>query len=374
MKILQFISTLGFYGAENVLLELSKGLRYLNHDIFIGALINNEIGSRDLIKAGSDNGFESVPFCSEGKLNVHNILLLRDFLISHQIEIIHSHNYKSNFYALIASIGLPILCFSTCHNWPGKSFRMQAYKVLDMLQLRTFNKVIAVSDAVEKQLHTWGIPKNKVIIVHNGIDVKRFSPQRNVHSLREQLGIMKGEIVVGTVSRLTEEKGHINIIKAAKKILVKQPYTKFLIVGDGPLMNDIKKEASGLPFIFSGARNDVEVYYHAMDIFILPSLNEGLPMALLEAMCSGLPVVASNVGDIDKVIIDPKMGILIDPGGSDQLADQLIGLLENEEMREKIGLAATQRILNNFSSKMMAEKYDFLYCEAKNMKYRSQRA
>ena len=361
VNILQLISTSGHYGAENVVLELSKGLREKGYNVYIGVLASNKEHALDLSKFAKRAGFETLEMLFHGKISINKVMTLRDFLLSRHINIIHSHNYKSNFYSLIASTGLPMQRYSTCHNWPGLSFKMQCYKVLDMIQLRRFDKVIAVSDAVEAQLRRWGIKRNRTLVIQNGVDTDKFSAKRDGPEIRKQLGIGPTQKVIGTVSRLTEEKGHTYIIQAARELQGTNPETVFLIVGDGPLMDKLKNDAVGLPVIFAGHRSDVDVIYAAMDIFILPSLNEGLPMVLLEAMCSGLPAIASNVGNVSNVINGTQVGILIQPENLHELLDALKSLLNDEMTRKTIGNRGKERIVNLFSRNAMAQRYHEIY-------------
>jgi len=363
MKILQLISTCGFYGAENVVLELSRSLRDMGHDVIVGCLVNSDElnRSRDLSDAARTAGLETVLFTSDKKVSLKDLITLRRFMAYRHIEIVHSHNYKSNFYGLLASVGLPVRLYSTSHNWPDKSLKMQSYKLLDILQLRFFHRVVAVSDDVMKELRRWRIPDDRTSVILNGIDVQRFSSSADLSRVRKELGIGKECIIVGTIGRLTVEKGHLIIIEAARQIVAAAPETKFLIVGDGPLMDNLKRQTRDLPFIFTGVRKDVEDLYCLMDIFILPSLTEGLPMSLLEAMCSGRPVIASDVGNIGTVLKDPSMGILIKPGSAGQLAKSVLALIADERLRCTMGAAARKRVQEFFSRGTMADMYNNLY-------------
>lgn len=361
MKILQLISTLGFFGAENVLLEVSKGIRELGQEVYIGAIVNKAPQSLDIVKRADQEGFKTVTFISDDKFSINNLMLLREFIKTHSVDIVHAHNYKSNFFGLISTLGLSVRRVSTCHNWPGTSLKMDAYKYLDMLQLRFYDKIVAVSDTIKGELHRWGISQRKTLLVLNGIDVRRFSSSDDIGWIRSQLGILPEEKVIGTVGRIEKGKGHEQMLKASKSILASYPKTRFLVVGDGPFLNDLKGKTSGLPFIFTGIRKDVENMYSAMDVFVLPSMNEGLPMVLLEAMCSGKPVIVSRVGEIPNVVDDGIDGVLIEPGSEEQLSDAVVFLLGDRDRAEKFAFKGKDKILKSFSTERMAREYLNIY-------------
>jgi glycosyltransferase involved in cell wall biosynthesis len=136
-----------------------------------------------------------------------------------------------------------------------------------------------------------------------------------------------------------------------------------LIVGDGPLMENLQKEADRLPIIFTGIRKDMPRIYSAMDIFVLPSLIEGLPMALLEAMASKKPIVATRVGAIPQVIQDGHSGYLIDPGDTEGLAIAIMGLLADPQKAGKMAGNAYKVVREHYSSQKMAKEYEQVYRE-----------
>ena len=253
---------------------------------------------------------------------------------------------------------------STCHNWPSKSIKMRLYESLDKKLLKRFDRVIAVSDPVKDKILNCGMPPAKVKIIQNGINVKKFNlSYNNRKKIRQELGIPESCIVIGTVGRLTEEKGLGILMRAAADIVKQVNDIIFLIVGDGPLMPALKKEAGILPVKFAGLRDDMPEIYSAMDIFTLPSLNEGLPMVLLEAMASKKSVIATNVGNISSVVDHKKNGLLIEPGDHNRLTDAILYLLENRERSIALANNGYEKVISFFSSDVMAKEYVEIYGE-----------
>jgi glycosyltransferase involved in cell wall biosynthesis len=313
-------------------------------------------------------------FRCDGRLDIGTILSIRKFLERHEINLVHSHGYKSNLYALAASLGKSQRRVATCHNWLGETRKMRFYARLDKFFLNRFDAVIAVSDSVKQEMLNHNLSAGKVSIICNGIDTNRFNNPNKVHSVRREFGIDESCKVIGTVGRLAEEKGHVYLLHAAKQVLHKYPEVIFLIVGDGPLKGFLERECSQLaetgylrtgcpkgPVVFAGIRNDIPDIYMLMDIFVLPSLVEGLPMALLEAMASQRPVVATKVGGIPKVVEHGHCGLLIQPGDVNSLAKAILDLLANPEKGHWLAKHARQKVEQQFSSRVMAERYVEVY-------------
>lgn len=373
-RVLHLISSSGFFGADNMLIELSKELRHTGYTPIIGVFKNIHNPHVEVAEEAKQYNFSVTLFPCNGRLDFKTILSIRRFLEKQNIGIIHTHGYKSNLYALAASMGKSLPRVATCHNWLGDDPKMKFYARLDKFFLNRFDRVIAVSDSVKQEILNHNISAGKVLTICNGIGTNRFNNPKKVESARREFGIDKGCKVIGTVGRLSEEKGHIHLLNAATKVFQEYPKVVFLVVGDGPLRNDLEEKASALrqtqhvekngpesPFIFAGVRSDMPAIYSLMDIFVLPSLTEGLPMVLLEAMASQKPIVATNVGAIPKVIEHGHSGLLVQPGDTKGLAKAITDLLANPQKAYELAKNARRKVKQQFSSERMAEKYIDVY-------------
>ena len=172
-----------------------------------------------------------------------------------------------------------------------------------------------------------GISK-KISLIENGVNLERFQVNGNGENLRKEFGIDMTHKIIGSVGRLTEEKGHTYFLKAAKKILDLNNNCFFMIIGDGELRKKLEDEAKDLGInkriIFTGKRTDIPELLSVMDIFVLPSLTEGQPMALLEAMAAKKPVIATTVGDIPKILKNGELGILAPPCNPAVIAEKTL--------------------------------------------------
>lgn len=365
-RILYLISSKGFFGAENVVLQLAKESVTFGIKPFIGVFKNLKNPNVEVAQNAKKYNLPTEIFDCKGKFDVETIFKIRHYIKDNNVSIIHSHGYKSNFYGLLASINMDTKRIATCHNWLGDSPKMKFYKWLDKLLLNRFDKVVVVSDILKDEVLRSGIRKEKVEVIYNGIDIENFKlknsdSQIGNSELRRELGIKEEEKVIGTVGRLTEEKGHIYLLKAAKKVIAEFPNIKFLIVGDGPLMKNLKFEVGSLKLenkvVFAGIRDDIPDMLGIMDVFVMPSLKEGMPMALLEAMAAGRPVIATNAGAIPKIIENDYSGILIEPKDEVKLSSTIIKLLKDKKQSKFLGKNAYEVVKSKFSAKKMAQSY-----------------
>jgi len=285
-------------------------------------------------------------------------------------EILHCHRHKPTVYGAIAArlAGVPHV-ISHVHGL--NRTRSLGRKITNRFIFGAVDKVIAVSDGVNKDVlrTNTAIPPGKVVTVHNGIDVDRIAAvSAGRDEVRERLGLKKDAVVFGTVGRLAQTKGQVYLLEAFSVTLKNLPGSVLLIAGDGPLMGELARKAEDLgitPSVrFLGHRQDVLEIMRAFDVFVFPSLAEGLPLALLEAMASGVIVVASNVGGIPDVLGNGLYGRLVPPRDAASLAAAMAdaALLSAEEKR-KTAEAARLRVLGEFTKEVMCKALTDVYGE-----------
>jgi glycosyltransferase involved in cell wall biosynthesis len=361
MRILQFISSSGFFGAENVVLQLAISLGKLGVDITVGVFHNSRNPHLELLEECHAKKIKTRRFYCRGRVDFAFVRTLRKFVLDADIDIIHSHGYKSNIYAYLAAIGIPVHRIATCHNWIGNDPKMKFYATLDRFILRKFSHVIAVSSQVSEQLLLSMIRPDKVQLISNGIDTDVFFDAAPPSSLIDEFGLTGENHIIGTVGRISEEKGHVFLLKAFREISSSCPGVKLMIVGDGPLRQKLQSEFAGPNIIFTGNRRDVAEIYRLMDIFVLPSLTEGLPMVLLEAMASGKAVIASRVGEIPAVVEKNNVGVLVAPGSEAELQHAISRLLDSPVNLKKIGINARAVVKEKYSAEAMGQAYFKVY-------------
>lgn len=364
LKVLQLISSGGFYGAENVVLQLSTALKRRHCQVAIGTFLNQRSANTEIAGMGKARGLETELFSCAGRMDLSTVHTLREYLLSRQINILHTHGYKADLYGLLAVRRGSAKQVATAHNWPGKGFALTFYGVVDRLLLRQVPHVCAVSPNVTARLSKYGIPADRLSLIPNGVDVEQFSGGQPVLKCEPEF---QGKTIIGFVGRLAEEKALPVLIQAAQQILGTRPDVSFAVVGEGPErpMLEALVDQLGLKqkMIFLGQRSDLADLYASFDIFVLPSLVEAMPMAILEAMAAGKAVVASAVGGVPSIVCDQESGLLVKPADVAELVHALTQLLNKPEQAKKFGEHGRELIKKRFSSDAMALSYLDVYAK-----------
>jgi sugar transferase (PEP-CTERM/EpsH1 system associated) len=206
------------------------------------------------------------------------------------------------------------------------------------------------------------VPSEKIRVIQNGIDVSKFAEAScDVSAVREALGVPSDAPLIGTVGRLSEVKRQDVLIRAFARVVARAPNAHLVLVGDGPLRQELGSLAAGLGIAdrvhFAGYQPDSAPYLRAMTVFALTSRSEGMPQAVLEASVTGLPVVASRVGGLPEVIEDGVSGVLFNAGDEAALAEALCDLIADPQRATRMGAAARARVESRFDVARMAAEY-----------------
>ncbi|HEX9862332.1 MAG TPA: glycosyltransferase family 4 protein [Candidatus Bathyarchaeia archaeon] len=230
--------------------------------------------------------------------------------------------------------------------------------------------IVTVSKhSLEKMQKYYHVDKAKVRIVPNGVDPEKFKPVGDRAAVKRQFGLDDKPVVL-FVGSLIPRKGLPFLVEAAKKTVKQQADTKFVIVGDGPLKNQLmssldKANLSGNFAFLSGLTEDaLAAVYNCADVLVLPSIQEGQGIVLLEAQATAKPVVAFNVGGVNETVLNGETGLLVNRGNSGELADALLKLLSDESLREKMGANGRRFVMDNFTWDVCAESMLAVYREA----------
>ena len=369
MKVLIFIQGLSFGGPEKLVYDMIKHIIKNQNNIKI---IKLEICCYDIL-----GHFAEKLIGEKQKINLSLLkrkpgidlfypFKLASLIKQKKIDVIHAHNATAWFYVTWASIltGVPIVYTEHDRSFPTP-LRLKYFHYF-------FGKyataVIAVSKAVKKNLEKYEHIKN-VKVIYNGIDPDLFKPASIEEKVlkKKQLGLNKNDFVLGNVGRMDYLKNQrilIEILPALKKI---SPQIKLILVGGGEEEGNLKKLAIKKDVkndvTFLGQRSDVNQILKAFDIFIFPSLTEGLPLVIIEAMATGLPVVASYVGGIPELIIHGKNGFLVSPTSKKGIKNTIIKLLQNQKLRQNVGKTGREIFESRFSLPQMVKNYLKVYNE-----------
>lgn len=365
--ILHLISSTGFYGAESILVALASEQQKAGLNPVIGVLKNSRNPHLEVAERAQQRGLEVKILECCGLVDRITLQELRFFTRSRLVNLVHSHGYKANIFSHLALHSERMPRVTTSHGTRLLDLKLVFYNYLDRLLLRRFDRVVCVSPELREQALHSGVHTEKVSVIDNGIDVEEFTTL-SASGGRELLQLRPEDVVIGTVAALSLEKGQRYLIEATASVCRDIPNIRLVFVGDGPLAVDLKSMArdAGLEnkVKFTGIRRDIVMLLHAFDIFVLPSLQEGLPMALLEAMSAGRAVIATEVGAIPRVITNGTDGLLVPARDSAALAKALGKLAVNPDMRQSLGIRAKEKIIREFSAKRMAEEYSRVYQQA----------
>lgn len=364
-KVLHLINSFSLAGAEKLIFDITKRIdkskidcyvcaisKGNSYNFFVNKLNKNKVSTFCLYKGYEKDRFKS-------------IYKLVNYIYENDIDYIHTHCSSPDFYGKIAGLLTSRPVYSTIHNSKGYS------RFLQLLFRSITKKYIAISKQVKKyMINELSLPNNRIKLIFNGVDISKFKEANiNVNQKKRSLGIPLQKKVIINVGRITEQKGQKTIIEAARKIVNKRNDIIFLIVGDKSynrdLYNNLKKKIDNYnlkKYIrFTGIREDVNELLAMSDVFVLPSIFEGLPITLLEAIFSKIPIVASDVGGNRELIKNGESGYLIPTNNSVLLAKKIINLLNNENVSESMVEKAYNDAINKFDIRTTVAKYEKLY-------------
>jgi glycosyltransferase involved in cell wall biosynthesis len=365
VRVLQLTSSLGFYGAEQMIMTLITALDRESFDVRLAALEKKRASSTAIISAARAAGIDAVTLPCRGWVDWDAIQSLKRLVEEQKIDILHCHEPKSRLYGAIVSrmTGVPMV--ATHHLWTGQNLRTRLVELLDAAVLHGCYKVIAVSSSVAQSMRRALVPSRRIEVIPNGIALSGFRDGQQNSEVRASLGIPPGLPVIGAVGRLDIQKGHERLIEAARKITDAGQDATYIIVGEGVERPRLESLVQSLDLsdrvLLLGYKSDIRPYLAIMDLFVLPSRREGTPMALLEAMAMSKPVVATAVGGVPDVLTDGIDGIMLPENGTAGLSDALLRLLRDPALARQIARAGRRRVETEFSSRRMAGRYEDVY-------------
>jgi glycosyltransferase involved in cell wall biosynthesis len=370
MKILSIITGLAYGGAETQVVRLAIRLKSQGWEVSVVSLMPPKAYVEDLEAAG-------IPVFSLGirrKLpDPRPVLRLARIIRKWQPDVVHSHMVHANFLARIVRLLAPFpVLVCTAHNIDeGGRLREVLYRLTDLF----CDLTTQVSQAgLERYVHVGAVPRHKIRYIPNGVDTERFKPNLEDRlKVRKELGV--DGFVWLAVGRFDPQKDYPNMLQAFARVVRERSDTTLLIAGDGPLRKAMESMALDLGISgyvrFLGIRRDVSQLMNAADAYVMSSSWEGMPMVLLEASATGLPIVATDVGGNREVVLDGITGFLVPPRNPEALAEAMLRMMDlPEEKRREMGKAARQHIEKNFSLDRIVDMWEALYKELLEQKGR----
>jgi glycosyltransferase involved in cell wall biosynthesis len=361
MNILLLTTHLNFGGIASYTVSLAKALKARGHKVKIAS------SGGDFLGALQDATVEHIMINIHTKSELSPRLIfsfnrLLKLIKEDKIELLHAQTRVTGVLSCWLSKSAHIPYVSTCHGFFKPHLGRRLFPCWG-------DKVIAISEAVREHLvNDMKVGRENVRLIHNGVDLKKFRVYslKFREDLRREFGLKEGP-VIGIIARLSPVKGHRFLIVAMKEILLNEPNVQLLIVGDGECKEKLRKLANNLGIAncvyFVPPILDTPKPLSVMDIFVMPSLQEGLGLSIMEAQAASLPIVASNVGGIYTLVRDGQTGFLVPPRSPEALSKAILSLLKDKECLKRMGENGHRLIEERFSLEEMAGKIEEVYLE-----------
>lgn len=365
IRVLQFITPSGFYGAERWVLALANNLP-------AGAMVcdlavTEEGPDQDLSVARlypeSAGEVHYVP--TKGRFDTSAITKLVAIIKARQIDVIHTHGYKSDIIGLLAARKAGIKIVSTPHGFSNNvGWKLRLFIRLGLFALKFADKVAPLSEQLVADLKRYGIGGRQLKFIENGVDLTELAPFRK--TLPAKPGIEHG-LHIGYIGQLIPRKGLADLLQAFNLFWQRYPNSKLSLIGDGQQRPELEALAASLPsaaaISFLGFRDDRIALLNQFDAFALTSSLEGIPRCLMEAMAVGVPVLAYNIPGVDQLVVDETTGLLAPLGDWQHLAHQMTRLVSEPELANHLSSAARELVDRRFSAARMALQYHELFKE-----------
>ncbi len=363
IRVIELAGSVALYGAERWILALA---RHMNRDKVrpvIAALKDGDEESAPICDAAGQLGLSSVLIEAPGRFDLGAVRRLRSLIADEEASFVHTHGYKGDLIGRLATWGTPCRILATPHGWThNPDTKLRLYEALDRAVFPLMDGVAPLSEEMHRDLAKNPAVRSKLRLITNAVDLDEIAAHNSVAP--DILAWRKGaDFVVGFIGRIIQDKGIATLLRAAAKLAT--PGLRIALVGAGPDENSFIDTARSLGIAdqvrFFGYQKDRLAYMKAFDVMALPSLSEGIPRCVMEAMGLGVPVVASDIPGCRALIQNRQTGLLTAPGDEAALAEALEFIRNNPAARIELAVAARQRVYADFSAKSMAEKYENLF-------------
>ncbi|MDD5680059.1 MAG: glycosyltransferase [Candidatus Omnitrophica bacterium] len=361
-KVFIIVGHLGSGGTQRQIVEY---LKYADRQVFEFKIVSLDDTCNVVKDEISNLGYQVIEIKLHGFFSPGTLFRLWNLFRLEKPHIVHTYLYTSDFYGRLAGklAAVPVIISSVrnidaWHKW--------YHRLADRILSHVSDCIVINAESIRPYLvKDKNIPTDKIVTIHNGIDLKRFLNLKYMAVIKKSLGIPTASPVIGMIGRFSAQKDYMTFFETAKEVHQIFPEAYFLAVGDGPLKerlaSSVERLAISKNVIFTGLRKDIPDLINAMDICVLSSHYEGCPNVILEYMACSKPVVASNVGGCAELVIDGETGFIVEPRNASVLADRIIQLLNNNDLRQQMGEKGRKRIESHFSVEKMVAQTETLY-------------
>lgn len=366
VNVLQFICPTGLFGAEMWILALAGG--FDPEEIRCHLAVTHEGENQDiqLFDRFESLGLPAYKLPMKGRFDPLVLKKLLQLIRKKHIDIIHTHGYKSDILGVIAARLTGIRAVSTPHGFENADdVKLRLFIKTGCLSFRLFDRVVPLSDALKKNVHTMKVREEKIRLIRNGVDLREIESVRLNGKEFQLTEESCGKKKIGYVGQLAHRKNVDDLLTCFDLLYRENPNILLYLVGDGPMRAVLEKRAKSLAcsknILFFGYRTDRLRIMRHFDLFSMTSTLEGIPRCMMEAMALGIPVAAYNIPGVDQLIIHGKTGLMAKFGDIGELAQCWKKILFDQNLSAKLAVSGRDFVKAHFSGERMAKEYSDLY-------------
>ena len=362
-RVLQLGSPTALYGAERWILALIKHLDPEKVESVIAVIKDAPELEAPLCLEAQKLGFRSHFIEAHGRMNLSAVRQLRDFIRENDIDILHTHGYKTDLVGLLATCGTGCKIVSTPHGWSKQAdLKLTCYELLDRCAFPFFDAVVPLSDDLMAGLRTIPGLNGNLRLIMNGVDTSEIESGKEVAN--ELIKFRnEGKFIMGYVGQLIPRKGLDVLLDAVSRLGFDNWY--LAILGEGESRASLERQAKDLGInhkvCFYGFREERLTFLRGFDLFVLPSRLEGIPRCLMEALAAGIPVIASDIPGCQDLVAHGQTGLLFPVDDREALTNLIDGIVADAGAGSRLARAGRELIDSRFSAKRMAKEYASLY-------------
>ena len=305
-------------GPGRTIVDTAATIDPLRYNIAVGAFVAGDPGEHRYLEEARRRGLATCAIAERRALDIGVLRQIERWCRDHRVQLVHTHDFRSDLYGLVAARRLGIPAVATCHGWIANNFKGRMYVRADKRLLRRFDRVIVVSERMRDQLRAAGVDEARIAVVPNALVVADYRPRRGDTAVRSEWGVPAHAKLVVNIGRLSPEKGQALFLRAAAELARERPDAHFALVGIGPDEALLRRLAGELGIaervVFAGYRSDMQAVYDSVDLVVQSSSTEGMPNVILEALLMRVPVVATDVGGTAEIVEHGHSGILVRSG------------------------------------------------------------
>lgn len=368
LRVLELRDTYEVGGPGKTIIETYRSINAERFHVHLGVFATkNETADTPFVSAARACGMPVHVLRGFNQYDPCLIIQLIRLVDSLAIDIIHAHEVKSDVIAYLAALFRPVPIVTTLHGWIGNGVKQRFFIQLDKIVARRFNRVIAVSKAIERELLRAQVEPRKICLLHNGIVLERYKKTGGQGGLEAIVQRRVPSPVIASIGRLSREKGHADLIEAVALVRKAGQKVSLILAGDGPERQSLTHQIRNLGLddavYLPGYIQDPRRLLEEIDLMVLPSHTEGLPNAALEALLMEVPVLATSVGGTPEVIAHGVNGCLVPSRQPEALAAAIVDFLRNREAWRRMALSGRDFVKSRFDFQARTAKLEALYDE-----------